>query len=61
VNIASRMKSHGQPGHVQVSEVTKKLLEAKYDFQPVGVIDIKHSVPMPISLLPRKACELSLV
>jgi len=49
VNIASRMKSHGQPGHVQVSEVTKKLLEAKYDFQPVGVIDIKRSVPMPIS------------
>ena len=51
VNIASRMESHGQPGHVQVSEVTKKLLEAKYDFQPMGVIDIKHSAPMPTYLL----------
>jgi class 3 adenylate cyclase len=55
VNIASRMESHGQPGHVQVSEVTKKLLEAKYDFQPMGVLDIKHSAPMPTYLLlPRK-------
>ncbi len=51
VNIASRMESQGQPGHVQVSEVTKKLLEAKYDFQPVGVLDIKHSAPMPTYLL----------
>ena len=54
VNIASRMESHGQPGQVQVSEVTKKLLEAKYDFQPMGVIDIKHSAPMPTYLLLRR-------
>ncbi len=51
VNIASRMESHGQPGHVQVSEVTKNLLSDKYDFQPMGVIDIKHSAPMPTYLL----------
>jgi len=51
VNIASRMESHGRPGYVQVSEVTKKLLEDKYLFEPMGVIDIKHSAPMPTYLL----------
>ncbi|HEY8993409.1 MAG TPA: adenylate/guanylate cyclase domain-containing protein [Lacunisphaera sp.] len=55
VNIASRMESHGQPGQIQVSEATKKLLEGKYDFQPVGVIPIKNSPDMPTYLLQRKA------
>jgi class 3 adenylate cyclase len=55
VNIASRMESHGQPGQVQVSEVTRKLLEDKYDFEPVGVIEIKNSAPMPTYLLKRRA------
>lgn len=54
VNIASRMESHGQPGHVQVSQATKQLLEGKYDFQPMGVIEIKNSAPMPTYLLQKK-------
>ncbi len=54
VNIASRMESHGQPGKIQVSEATKKLLEGKYDFTPVGVIEIKNSSPMPTYLLTKK-------
>jgi class 3 adenylate cyclase len=57
VNIASRMESHGQPGQVQVSEVTKKLLEKKYDFQPMGVIEIKNSAPMPTYLLKRRSAQ----
>ncbi|HWA26139.1 MAG TPA: adenylate/guanylate cyclase domain-containing protein [Lacunisphaera sp.] len=57
VNIASRMESHGKPGQIQVSEVTKQLLEAKYDFEPMGVIDIKHSSPMPTYLLKRKPAK----
>jgi adenylate cyclase len=57
VNIASRMESHGQPGQIQVSEATKKLLEGKYDFQPVGVIAIKNSPDMPTYLLQRKAAK----
>jgi adenylate cyclase len=57
VNIASRMESHGQPGQIQVSEATKKLLEGKYDFEPVGVIPIKNSQPMPTYLLQRKAAR----
>lgn len=54
VNIASRMESHGQPGRIQVSEATKKLIEGKYEFTPVGVIEIKNSSPMPTYLLARK-------
>lgn len=54
VNIASRMESHGQPGKIQVSEATRKLLDEKYDFTPVGVIEIKNSSPMPTYLLSRK-------
>ena len=57
MNIASRMESHGKPGHVQVSEVTKSLLAGKYDFQPMGLIDIKHSAPMPTYLLQRKTAK----
>ncbi|HEX2862749.1 MAG TPA: adenylate/guanylate cyclase domain-containing protein [Lacunisphaera sp.] len=55
VNIASRMESHGQPGQIQVSEVTKKLLETRYDFEAVGVIPIKNSQAMPTYLLQRRA------
>jgi adenylate cyclase len=55
VNIASRMESHGQPGKIQVSEATKKLLEGKYEFSPVGVIEIKNSSPMPTYLLNKKS------
>jgi class 3 adenylate cyclase len=59
VNIASRMESHGQPGQIQVSDATKKLLEGdgKYDFQAVGVIPIKNSPDMPTYLLQRKAAK----
>ncbi len=55
VNIASRMESHGQAGQVQISEVTKQLLEGKYDFQPMGLIEIKNSAPMPTYLLQRRS------
>jgi adenylate cyclase len=54
VNIASRMESHGQPGQIQISEVTMKLLGNKFDFQPQGEIEIKNSAPMPTYLLLRK-------
>ncbi|MES1194570.1 MAG: adenylate/guanylate cyclase domain-containing protein, partial [Opitutus sp.] len=57
VNIASRMESHGQPGKIQVSEATKKLIESKYDFTPVGVIEIKNSSPMPTYLLAKKGAK----
>ncbi len=57
VNIASRMESHGQPGQIQISEITMKLLGNKFDFQAQGKIDIKNSAPMPTYLLLQKAAR----
>ena len=55
VNIASRMESHGQPGQIQISEVTMKLLGDKFEFVPQGEIDIKNSARMPTYLLRKPA------
>ncbi|MBE7440162.1 MAG: FIST C-terminal domain-containing protein [Spirochaetales bacterium] len=41
VNIASRMESHGLPGHVQVTETVKNQLTDLFLFQERGLIDIK--------------------
>ncbi|MEO6994316.1 MAG: adenylate/guanylate cyclase domain-containing protein [Lacunisphaera sp.] len=57
VNIASRMESHGQPGEIQISEVTMKLLVNKFEFDPQGEIDIKNSTRMPTYLLRKIAIK----
>ena len=54
VNIASRMESHGQPGKVQISQITMKLLGSKFEYEPLGEIDIKNSTRMRAFLLLRK-------
>jgi adenylate cyclase len=54
VNIAARMESHGQPGKIQVSTNVKKELEGKFDFEPVGHIDIKNIGLMDTYFLQRK-------
>lgn len=41
VNTASRMESHGEPGRIQVTGAAKEELEADYDFEPRGVVEIK--------------------
>ena len=41
VNTASRMESSGDPGRIQVTEATFKLLKEKYQFEARGEIDIK--------------------
>ena len=51
VNIASRMESHGQPGKIQISEITMKLLGDKFLFEPLGKIDINNSTPVNAYLL----------
>ncbi len=55
VNIASRMESHGQPGQIQISEITMNLLGNKFAFQSQGEIDIKSASPMPTYLLRKLA------
>jgi adenylate cyclase len=41
VNTASRMESSGEPGRIQVTEATFRLLKEKYRFESRGEIDIK--------------------
>jgi class 3 adenylate cyclase len=54
VNIAARMESQGQPGKVQVSAYVKELLDSKFEFEPVGRLDIKNVGPMETFLLGRR-------
>ncbi|HVU18916.1 MAG TPA: adenylate/guanylate cyclase domain-containing protein [Candidatus Didemnitutus sp.] len=54
VNIAARMESQGQPGKVQVSAYVKELLDSKFDFEPVGRLEIKNIGPMETFLLGRR-------
>jgi class 3 adenylate cyclase len=46
VNVASRMESHGLPGHLQVSDDVRRMLGKRYTFEDRGVIEIKNHVPM---------------
>lgn len=41
VNIASRMESHGQPGYIQVTDVTYTQLKDQYLLEPRGSISVK--------------------
>ena len=41
VNVASRMESQGQPGKIQVTESTYRLLAALFEFEPAQEIEIK--------------------
>jgi class 3 adenylate cyclase len=41
VNTASRMESHGIPGHIQVSESTYDKLKNKFVFMERGILEVK--------------------
>lgn len=41
VNVASRMESSGEPGKIQVTEITYNLLKDKYTFTKRGLINVK--------------------
>ncbi|MCP5522748.1 MAG: response regulator [Verrucomicrobiales bacterium] len=51
VNIASRMESQGEPGTIQLSETTARLLGNRYPLVPRGRIAIKGKGQMPTYLL----------
>lgn len=46
VNVASRMEAYGEPGKVNVSEVTRGLLNGAFAFEDRGEIEIKHGRQM---------------
>jgi class 3 adenylate cyclase/CheY-like chemotaxis protein len=54
VNTASRMESHGLPGHIQVSAASYKRLRKTYSFTARGWIDVKGKGAMRTYLLERK-------
>jgi class 3 adenylate cyclase/HAMP domain-containing protein len=41
VNTASRMESHGQPGRIQVTEATYRLLREQYEFEARREVQVK--------------------
>lgn len=41
VNVASRMESHGEPGLIQVTDVTYELLKAEFILESRGMINVK--------------------
>lgn len=41
VNTAARMESHGEPGRIQVTEFTERLLRERFVLEPRGTIEVK--------------------
>ncbi len=54
INTASRMESHGVPGHIQVTEHVYDRLRDRYLFEPRGVIAVKGKGDMPTYFLLRR-------
>lgn len=48
VNTASRLESHGERGRIQVSALTRSVLEQDFCFERRGVIDLKGMVPTEV-------------
>jgi len=51
VNTASRMESHGLPGHIQVTEVTYRRLRDRYLFEERHSMQVKGKGEMTVYLL----------
>jgi len=46
VNTAARMESHGEPGKIQLTELTYELLKDRFVCEPRGTIEVKGKGPM---------------
>ncbi|NES71002.1 MAG: adenylate/guanylate cyclase domain-containing protein, partial [Okeania sp. SIO2D1] len=57
VNVASRMESSGEPGCIQVTQVTYELLKSKYIFEQRGEISVKGKGKMTTYWLQGEAGE----
>lgn len=53
VNTASRMESHGLPGHIQVTDRVAAALGPAFSLRPRGTIEVKGKGPMATYLLDR--------
>ena len=59
VNIASRMESHGQPGHIHVTAATYERLKDKYKLESRGAIAVKGKGEMTTYWLLGRKLEAS--
>ena len=41
MNVASRMESSGEPGHIQAPEAMYQVLKDEYDFEERGEVEVK--------------------
>lgn len=60
VNVASRMESSGNPGQIQVTEITYKRLKEKYIFEERGLIDVKGKGSMKTYWLMGKKSDVTI-
>src|SRR5690606_20076094 len=51
VNVASRMEHYAQPDTIQVTEATYQLLEDKFSFRALGLIEVKGRGPVAAYVL----------
>jgi uncharacterized membrane protein (UPF0127 family) len=51
VNTASRLESHGSPGHIQVTDAVHECLRDRCDFTDMHVVDLKGKGPTPRPVL----------
>jgi class 3 adenylate cyclase len=60
VNLASRLESHGQPGRILVSERVVGQLEARNEFGPHLLVDLKGKGPNgdTVPALPKAARQV---
>lgn len=47
VNLASRMETHGEPGRIQITETTYRLVEGRFRCVPRGTVEVKGKGPTP--------------
>ena len=56
VNLASRLEAHGVPGRIHISEATRRALEADYDCEPRGLINVKGMGKIATAFLGTRKC-----
>jgi class 3 adenylate cyclase len=54
VNTAARMEAHGVSNRIQITETTRQLLSAHFEFEPRGEIEVKGVGRMPTWWLVRR-------
>jgi guanylate cyclase len=57
VNTASRMESHGTPGHIQITRATHELVKDEFVCEPRGPVSVKGKGEMETWYLVGRAAD----